>query len=128
MNTSPPLVSVVMPVYNAAPFIREAIESILDQTFTEFDFVIVDDASTDNSFGIIKEYLKKDGRIVVIRNEKNLQYHVLQPVRIFRKTYGKSLRELDMVKPKPISAWLKKPEMQRQSGLLLPRTAQMPYQ
>ena len=72
MNTSPPLVSVVMPVYNAAPFIREAIERIRSQTFSDFQFIIVDDASTDNSLTIINEYFKKDNRIVVRRNEKNL--------------------------------------------------------
>lgn len=54
-----PLVSVIMPVYNAGAYLVEAIESILDQTFTDFEFIIVDDASTDNSVKIIGRYAKK---------------------------------------------------------------------
>lgn len=65
-------VSVVMPVFNAEPFLAQAIESILNQTFSEFEFIIVDDASTDNSLRLIEEYAEKDKRILVQKNEKNL--------------------------------------------------------
>lgn len=65
-------VSVVMPVYNAEPFLAQAIEGILNQTFPEFEFIIVDDASTDNSLKIIEEYAEKDKRILLLKNEKNL--------------------------------------------------------
>lgn len=67
-----PLVSVLMPAYNAEKYIAEAIESILSQTFKDFEFIIVDDASTDNTWKIIQEYAKKDERISIYRNEKNL--------------------------------------------------------
>lgn len=66
------LVSVVMPVYNAGPFLVEAIESILGQTYRKFEFIIVDDGSTDNSFNILQEYAQKDKRIKVIKNSRNL--------------------------------------------------------
>lgn len=59
-----------MPLYNSEDFVREAIESILNQTFKDFELIIIDDASTDNSFEICKEY--KDGRIKLVRNEVNL--------------------------------------------------------
>lgn len=72
MNYESPKISVVMPVYNAEPYLKDAIESILNQTFTDFEFIVVDDASTDNSYKIIEEYSKKDKRIIVFRNEKNL--------------------------------------------------------
>src|SRR5215510_11715629 len=49
METSKPLISVVMPVYNALPFVDDSIDSILNQTFSNFEFVIFDDASTDGS-------------------------------------------------------------------------------
>lgn len=65
-----PTISVVMPVYNAKPFLGEAIESILGQTYKDFEFIIINDGSTDGSKKIIESYAKKDKRIVVI-NQKN---------------------------------------------------------
>jgi glycosyltransferase involved in cell wall biosynthesis len=65
-----PKISVLMPVYNAAKFLNESIQSILSQTFFDFEFIIVDDGSTDDSIAIIKTY--EDPRIVFVRNEKNL--------------------------------------------------------
>ena len=66
-----PLVSVIMPVYNTKDFVWEAIESILNQTFEGFEFIIVDDCSTDGSYEILKEYVNKDERIRLYRNTKN---------------------------------------------------------
>lgn len=65
-----PKISVVMPVYNGAKYIREAIDSILNQTFTDFEFIIVNDCSTDRTEDIIKSYT--DERIRYIKNEKNM--------------------------------------------------------
>lgn len=58
-----PLVSVLMPVYNVERYLKEAIESVLHQTMSQFEFIIIDDGSSDNSKEIIAEYTKKDGRI-----------------------------------------------------------------
>lgn len=66
------LVSIYMPVFNASPYLHQSIESILNQTYTNFEFIIVDDASTDDSWKIIKSYAKKDKRIVAIKNHLNL--------------------------------------------------------
>ncbi|WP_300704133.1 glycosyltransferase [uncultured Campylobacter sp.] len=66
-----PLVSVIMPCYNRERYISEAIESILDQTYTNFEFIILDNCSTDNTYEIAKEYAKKDKRIIVLQNEEN---------------------------------------------------------
>lgn len=65
-----PKISIVMPVYNAEKYLRESIESILLQTFKDFEFIIIDDCSTDNSLKIIESY--HDKRIKIIRNRKNL--------------------------------------------------------
>lgn len=65
-----PKVSVLMSVFNGEPFLRDSIESILVQTFTDFEFIIVDDGSTDASAKIIKSY--DDPRIVLISNGENL--------------------------------------------------------
>jgi len=67
-----PLVSVLMPVYNGEKFLDEAIKSILNQTFKDFELLIVNDASKDESLNIIKSY--KDKRIKVIDNKKNLGF------------------------------------------------------
>ena len=65
-----PDISIIMPVYNEEKFLREAIDSILCQTFKHFEFIIVDDASTDSSLQIIKSYVDK--RIILIRNKCNM--------------------------------------------------------
>lgn len=61
-----PCVSVLMPVYNAQRYVAEAIESILEQTFTDFEFLIVDDGSTDRSLKILQRYAARDTRIRLI--------------------------------------------------------------
>jgi len=67
-----PKVSVFIPVFNTETFIAEAIESVLNQTFTDFELVIVDDCSTDDSFKICGKYATSDDRIRLYRNEQNL--------------------------------------------------------
>ena len=67
-----PRISVVMAVFNGERFLSEAIASILSQTFPDFEFIIIDDGSTDPSFEIMQAYAKQDNRIRVIVNGKNL--------------------------------------------------------
>ncbi len=62
-NTGQPLVSVVMPVYNAAPYLTTAINSIQQQIVTNWELIIVDDGSTDDSVKIAQEFEAQDGRI-----------------------------------------------------------------
>ena len=66
-----PRVSVIMPAYNVEKYIAEAIESILNQTFTDFEFLIINDGSTDGTANIIKEYAKKDKRIHFVNRSDN---------------------------------------------------------
>lgn len=66
------LISVIMAVYNCAPTLKEAIDSILNQTYTNWEFIICDDCSTDNTLEIVKEYENKyPDKFKVIQNEKN---------------------------------------------------------
>ncbi len=72
MKIKSPQISVLMPNYNCDKYISEAIESILNQSYSNFEFIIIDDCSSDNSWQIIQEYAKKDKRIRAYRNNKNL--------------------------------------------------------
>jgi len=65
-----PKVTVLMPIYNAGKFLREAVDSILKQSFSDFEFLIIDDGSTDGSQSIIRSY--DDSRIRFVQNERNL--------------------------------------------------------
>lgn len=67
-----PLVSVLMTAYNAEKYVGLAIESILEQTYKNFEFIIIEDCSKDNTWEVIEKYSKKDKRIVAIKNESNL--------------------------------------------------------
>lgn len=69
---SSPIITVLMPVYNCELYIREAVDSILNQTFTDFEFLIIDDASTDETVAIIKTY--NDSRIQLIQKPANSGY------------------------------------------------------
>ncbi len=78
-----PKLSIGMPIYNAEKFLRSRLDSLLSQTFSDFELIISDDASTDSTPHICREYLLKDKRIRYIRQEKNIGmsanfYFVLQ--------------------------------------------------
>lgn len=64
-------VSVIIPVYNTEKYLRECLDSVLNQTLREIEVICVDDGSTDNSLQILKEYQKKDKRIIIIKQENS---------------------------------------------------------
>jgi glycosyltransferase involved in cell wall biosynthesis len=64
--------SVVLPAYNSARFLRPALDSILGQTFTDFELIVVDDCSKDATWDIIREYAERDPRVVAMHNDTNL--------------------------------------------------------
>ena len=65
------LISLIIPVYNTSKYLKVCIESLLNQTFKDFEMILVDDGSTDNSVEIIKEYQKQDSRIRLIKENHN---------------------------------------------------------
>jgi glycosyltransferase involved in cell wall biosynthesis len=71
-SSADPLVSVILPVYNAARFIQESITSILEQTFTSLELIVVDDCSTDKTVDVVKQF--NDGRIRLITLTENKGY------------------------------------------------------
>lgn len=68
---SKPEISIIMPVYNTEKYVAEAIDSALNQTFENFEFIIIDDWSTDSSRNIIQKYVQQDKRIKAFQNVKN---------------------------------------------------------
>jgi len=92
MNKNP-MISVILPVYNAKKYLDEAINSILTQTFKDFEFIIINDGSTDNSLNIIEHYRKKDNRIVLIsRENKGLISSLNEGI---KKSKGKYIARMD---------------------------------
>jgi len=94
MKSKKPLITIYMPVYNAQNFLSQSIESVLNQTFSDFEFIIVDDASTDNSWKIIKSFSKKDKRIIAIKNKINLGVSLSSNIAI-SQSKGKFLARMD---------------------------------
>lgn len=67
-----PKLSVIMSVYNGGKYLEESIESVLNQTFKDFEFIIVNDGSTDNTKEILEKFSEKDKRIKIIENKENI--------------------------------------------------------
>ena len=86
------LVSIIMPAYNCSRFIREAIDSVLAQTYTAWELLIVDDCSTDDTAAIIASY--QDERIHYFRNEQN-SGAALSRNKALREAKGKYIAFLD---------------------------------
>ena len=71
--TQKPLISVILPVYNAGKYLVEALESLRYQTYPHFEVIAIDDASIDDSYQILKKYAKLDSRFRVFKNKTNLK-------------------------------------------------------
>ena len=65
-------ISIIIPVYNASEYLNSTLDSVLNQTYKDFEVICINDKSTDNSLEILKEYEEKDTRIKIINNERNL--------------------------------------------------------
>lgn len=66
-----PLISIIVPIYNKEKYLKKTLDSIINQKYKNLEIILVDDCSTDGSYEICKEYLEKDSRIKLLRNEKN---------------------------------------------------------
>ncbi len=74
LKTTKPIVSIVMSTYNDGDYLEQAIKSILHQTFSKWELIIINDASTDSTNQILNNYIKKDQRIIYIKNTKRKGY------------------------------------------------------
>lgn len=89
-----PLVSVIMPAYNAERYIAEAIQSILDQTYSRFELIIINDCSQDHTLDVVKRFALKDKRIKVFSNDENLKLSKSLN-RGIRESRGKYIARMD---------------------------------
>ena len=67
------MVSVIMPVYNGEKYLKQSIESVIQQTYKDWELIIVNDCSTDNSRNIMQSYADTDSRIRIVDNGSNLK-------------------------------------------------------
>ncbi|GAE35809.1 putative N-acetylgalactosaminyl-diphosphoundecaprenol glucuronosyltransferase [Halalkalibacter akibai JCM 9157] len=93
-TTLKPLVSIVTPVFNAERFVTETIESVLSQTYSNWELILVDDCSSDRSKEIIQSFQEKDQRIKYVCLETNMGAAVARNTGI-NKAIGKYLAFLD---------------------------------
>ena len=93
MDKTKELVSIIMPSYNTGRFIAETIESVIAQTYTNWELIIVDDCSTDNTDDVVRPYLS-DERICYVKNEKNSGAAISRN-RALREAKGKWIAFLD---------------------------------
>jgi len=95
-----PLVSVVMSIYNGEKYLHEAIDSVLNQTFTDLEFIMIDDGSTDSSLKIMKSYAILDTRIVVVsRGNKGLVSSLNEGIAISKGKYIARMDQDDISLP-----------------------------
>lgn len=94
LNNNKPFISVIMSVYNGERFLREAVESIINQTYDNFEFLIIDDCSTDNSYSILTEISASDGRLKILHNEKNMGLTACLNI-LLKKAAGELIARMD---------------------------------
>ena len=94
IKNNEPLVSVIMPVYNAEEFLDKSVSSVINQTYKNLEILLIDDCSTDNSYDILKEYANKDNRIKLFHNKQNKHVSATRNVGIKNAT-GKYLYFID---------------------------------
>ncbi len=105
---SNPQVSVLIPVYNREAYIGECIQSALDQTFTDLEIIVVDNASNDRTFEICQEYASRDSRVRIFQNESNIGpvRNWLRCLKEARGGYSKILFSDDLIAPEYVARTL----------------------
>lgn len=108
-STKQPLVSVIIPVYNANGFLPAALESVLNQTYKDFEIIAIDDGSGDDSYKILKDYAKRDSRLRVFRNRRNLNISntLNRGIKLARGRYIARMDADDIALPKRLSRQIK---------------------
>jgi glycosyltransferase involved in cell wall biosynthesis len=123
MVSSVPRVSIGMPLYNAERYMREAIDSILAQTFSDFELIISDNASTDRTQEIALEYVAKDPRVRYCRNDRNrgAAYNYNRVIELARGEYFRHAAYDDILAPTNIERCVEELDRCPECALAYPR-------
>ena len=114
-----PIVSVVMSVWNGEKYIRESIESILDQTFSDFEFIIINDGSTDHTPKILAEYEQKDNRVRVFnQSNQGLTVSLNNAIQHAKGKYIARMDSGDISMPTRVEKQLKYLTQNEQTGIV----------
>lgn len=122
-NTAAPLVSFGLPVYNGENFIREAIQCVLDQTFSDWELIICDNNSTDDTVAICEQFASQDNRIHIYRNARNMGvcFNYSEAFRRSRGRYFKWMAHDDLFAPEFIESCIQELEKDRDLVLVFPK-------
>jgi glycosyltransferase involved in cell wall biosynthesis len=93
MASSDPLISILMPVKNTGQYLRACLDSVISQTETNWELIVVDDHSTDNSYKLMREYAKSNNKILIFRNKGNGIINALKTA--FEKSNGALITRMD---------------------------------
>ena len=107
-----PLVSIILPAYNGAQWIQKAIRSVLAQSFSDFELIIINDGSTDDTEAIILRFAGQDSRIRYIRNERNLGIQRTRNISL-EQSYCDYMAEIDQD-----DEWVDKDKVKKQFAFL----------
>ena len=100
-DVMPAPITVLLAVYNGQEYLRAAIESVLGQTFPNFEFLIIDDGSIDGSLNIVREYARRDGRIrIITRPNKGLTNTLNEGISLARGEYLARMDADDICMPR----------------------------
>lgn len=96
-----PKISIIIPIYNCEPFLGKCLDSVLAQTFPDFEVICVDDCTPDNSVAIVEDYMRKDKRVGLVRHERNLGLGGARNsgIKVARADYIASVDSDDSMKP-----------------------------
>lgn len=96
-----PTLSVTMPNYNHERYLKDAFKSILGQPYKPMEFIVLDDASTDNSVDVIEQFVRRDPTVRLMRNERNMgvMYNIMKLIEISRGDYTYGISADDKVLP-----------------------------
>lgn len=100
-----PVISIITPAYNSSEYISDTINSVLNQTYSDWEMIIVDDCSKDNTYQIAEMYAKKDSRVKAFKNEKNCGVATTRNIALSYATgeYISFLDSDDLWKPEKLS-------------------------